>query len=167
MDRNKFELALYSYGIFISVIVIAFLTISRLSSGKVKLHIISPQYKYLRTVFIVVWVTAGIVILIYAKTLIDFVEGFFWLGLGIAYFFLIKSGADIREKGILYIGGFISWEGIESFGWEKHENTHKLIITRKKPFLGFSKEVIFKVPAEKFENTDILLNHYLHGKALV
>jgi hypothetical protein len=166
VDEDKFELALHSVGIFVSVVTIAFFITSRLSSGNLKLHIFTSRFNYLRIVFVVAWLAGGSMRLIYAKTFIDFVEGLFWFSLGIAYLFLIKSGVDIRENGILYEGGFISWKGIESYRWKKHENTHSLILVRRKPFLGFSKEITLKVPVEKVENTDTLLNQHLQGEAL-
>ncbi len=105
----------------------------------------------------------GIMILIDAKTLVDFVKSAFWLGLAVDSFLLVKSGVDIREKGVLYMGRFIPWERIKTFEWEKQENTDRLKIILGKPLWGFPKEMTFNVPAEKIENTNLLLNQYLHG----
>lgn len=170
MVNDKIELALYSLGLFVSVIAIVFFILSILSSGKVKLHITSLQKKYLmylRIILFVVWLATGIVILIDAQTLIDFVKGAFWLGLALDSLLLVNSGVDIREKGILYMGRFIPWERIETFGWEKRESKDSLKIILGKPLWGFPKEITFNVPAEKIENTNLLLNQYLHGSVLL
>lgn len=170
MDKDKVELLLYLLGIFVSFIAIAFFLLSLLSSGKEKLHITSLQKKYLmylRIILFVVWLATGIVILIDAKTLIDFVKSAFWLSLALDSLLLVKSGVDIREKGVLYMGRFVSWERIKSFEWEKQERTARLKMILGQPLWGFPKEITFNVPAEKIENTTLLLNQYLHSRVLM
>ena len=167
MVEDKVDLTLYSLGLFVSVIAIAFFIVSILSSGKVKLHITSLQKKYLmyvRLILFVVWLATGIMILIDAKTLLDFVKGTFWLSLAIDSLLLVNSGVDIRKKGVLYMGRFIPWERIETFGWEKQESADRLKIILGKPLRGFPQEITFNVPAEKIENTNLLLSQYLPGR---
>ncbi|MCB8983547.1 MAG: hypothetical protein H6659_06970 [Ardenticatenaceae bacterium] len=170
MTGEKVELTLYAIGIVVSVYAIAFFLLSIRASGKLKLHITSLQKKYsmyLKIILFVVWLTTGILILIDAQTLLDFVKGAFWLILALDIILLVVSGVDIREKGILYRGRLIPWERIETFGWERLDSTNRLKINIGKPLWGFPKEIAFDVPADKIEKTDLLLSQYLPGAVLL
>ena len=165
MIGKLIALPLYSLGILVSAIGITFFARNRLSSGEVKLHI-SSRYKFVEIILFVLEVAGMIVSFATAKIPVDYVEGFCFTGLAIWFLFLIKSDLEIRENGIFSGGELIPWGVIESYEWENFENSHKLKILRKRPFLGFSKEINLIVPSEKVEDAIVLLNQYLPSKGL-
>ena len=167
MIRNTIGLTIYFFGIIFSVGAISFFVKTRLLSGEVKLHISSSRNKIVEIILLVFWLALGILTFATAEIFVDFIEGFSWIGFAAVNLFVVKSGIDIRERGIFYYGDLISWEAIESAAWEKDENTNRLKIIRRKSFLSFSKEINLIVPTEKVKDADTLLNKYFHNKGLV
>jgi len=73
--------------------------------------------------------------------------------------FFKASKIQIRENGILTVGGLLRWKNIESFKWQG-ENSDVMTIRMKKGF-WFAREGHLKVPSNQKEEVERILTEHL------
>lgn len=129
--------------------------------GKTLLKIKNPNKTMINVSIVLVGIIVALTVYQFTKKTVDLnaiFSNLFWLTISIYFFLpqLIKK--RITEKGILELYGFLKWEDIKSYKWNKDNKVvNRLdIMLNKKRKRGYSKVFIFVEPNQKKEVNDIL-----------